>query len=169
MTARSSSDFRDRCLGWITLLGGVAGLVYVATAQRFDAYPEELTFVFPGALFLALIPVGALLAFRRQAGGAEASADTLNADAAPNASGFVKVAAFTWGYAVLIALIGFPPATFLFQAAVIGLVFNHRKALWLVGAPLALTIAFTLFFDGALSVPLPRGVGVFYSFNALFI
>ncbi|MEM6415343.1 MAG: tripartite tricarboxylate transporter TctB family protein [Pseudomonadota bacterium] len=156
--------FKTRLIGWITFVCSAIGGLYIARVQRFDHYPEDLDFLFPGLIFLVLLPVGALLAFgpHKQKTGSEDQPATHN-------STFTKLAALAWTYVALIDYIGFPIATIAFQSAVLAFVFKKRSISWLVVTPLTATIAFTLFFKVGLSVPLPRGVGLFYTLNALII
>ena len=174
----SRSDGKTAALGCALLAGAGLGLAYAADHQTFAQYPEGLAYLFPGLIFCALGFLGVLFLLRAVRAAArktpmyEQSAYEQSGNDAPRTRRlkpfFILVIA-VWCYPALASLVGFPLATLLFQAGALSAVFKRRGLAWLVGAPLAATIAFTVFFNQVLSVPLPRGVGVFYALNALVI
>lgn len=72
--------------------------------------------------------------------------------------------AVTVGYVGGLRFIGFLPATFLFQLAMLALVFRQRPAV-AFGVPVVLTALFFGIFSFVMGVPLPRGSGVFYTLS----
>lgn len=154
-------------LAGLTLLGALAGLLFAISQQRLADYPEGLSYLFPGFVFLCLFGVG--LSLLRQIRTPTPSNAVHTASTQFNTSGFCQVCGLLLAYVVVIPIVGFVLATLVFQAMVVALVFKRRGSLWLCVLPIGVTTAFTLFFTKALSVPLPRGTGVFYCINSVVI
>lgn len=139
-------------------------LFYSVLMQDFSFYPERLDYVFPGLLSFGGAAFLGKLIFRRSVNDA--------ADAGAGARQLRSLAAVVIIVSVYIAgvpLMGFALSTWLFQLVMFFYVFAKRSFAWLVCAPLALTVILSFFFAHLLSVPLPRGVGVFYFLNAWLI
>ncbi|MEM6681446.1 MAG: tripartite tricarboxylate transporter TctB family protein [Pseudomonadota bacterium] len=151
----------------LTLLSALAGLFFTIRQQRLADYPEGLSYLFPGFIFLCLLGVG--LSFLRQTRTPAPSSPAHAAGTLFNTAAFCQICGLLLGYVVVIPFIGFVLATLVFQAMAVALVFKRRGLLWLCALPICVTAAFTLFFTKALSVPLPRGTGLFYSLNNVVI
>jgi putative tricarboxylic transport membrane protein len=76
------------------------------------------------------------------------------------------IAALTFAYFMGLQYLGFVPSTVVFLLLASLLLPLKRMATWLLFAPL-FTAALKLFFTRALSLPLPRGTGVFYQLSLL--
>jgi putative tricarboxylic transport membrane protein len=70
-------------------------------------------------------------------------------------------------YIVLMPLIGFPLATVLFILAFI-LALDERRKSVLIISPLLITAVIVLVFAKFITIPLPKGVGIFAEFSRLF-
>lgn len=80
---------------------------------------------------------------------------------------FLLAFAITIAFVGSLSLIGFLPATILFQFAVLWVVFRQRSWIVTLGTPLLLTAMFFVIFSVIMNVPLPRGAGIFYTFSRL--
>lgn len=99
----------------------------------------------------------------------QAAAPDEEADPAARRAGTVRllgIAALTFAYFLGLQYLGFVPSTVVFLLAASLLLPLKRMATRLLFAPL-FTAALTLFFTRALSLPLPRGTGVFYQLSLL--
>lgn len=70
-------------------------------------------------------------------------------------------------YVALLYLTGFVPATLLFQAAMLVLVFRQFSIKMVILVPLALTTAYFVIFIRLLEMPLPQGTGWFRTFSRI--
>lgn len=70
-------------------------------------------------------------------------------------------------YVALMRVIGFIPATLLFQSALLFVVFRQRGAKVVVGVPLVLTAIYFVVFVRLLEMPLPQGYGIFRAFSQI--
>lgn len=151
-------------LAWTIIACACGGIAYSIAKQDFHAFPEGLTYAFPGLLFLGALPVGVTLLLA-----SPATAGAPHVETAIDWSMLLMLVGLTWTYVIAMTLIGFLPATLLFQTSVLRFIFNRRGWRWLTVLPLAATCLFSVFFKALLAVPLPRGIGIFYVFNTLFI
>lgn len=71
------------------------------------------------------------------------------------------------GFAVMLKLTGFLPATFLFQVAILALVFRQRSPKLVIGVPLLLTTIYFVLFVRLMQMPLPQGQGIFREFSRI--
>ena len=96
----------------------------------------------------------------------------------PRASAVVDAPGFYWWdlvatvaigslYVGLMRIIGFIPATVLFQAAMLLVPFRQRSMKIVIGAPLALTFFYFVIFIRLMGMPLPQGYGIFRTFSQL--
>lgn len=70
-------------------------------------------------------------------------------------------------YVGLMRIIGFIPATILFQMAMLAIPFRQRRLKIVVGAPLGLTLFYYVVFLRLMEMPLPQGHGIFRTFSQL--
>ena len=75
--------------------------------------------------------------------------------------------AITVAYVAALHLLGFLPATYVFQAVLLAVIFRERRWHMILGIPLVLTSLFFVIFIALMGVPLPRGTGVFLEFSKL--
>lgn len=160
---------KQRLLGVCTTVGGLLGVTFTFNHQGFDTFPEGLTYVFPGVICFCLLCLGVGLLWptcrQKQDSAQLLPAEKVDQDTAR----FWYIAGLTCSYLVIIPITGFILSTLFFQATLLFLVFKKRGALWLCAVPTIATATLTLFFSKALSVPLPRGINIFYTFNSAII
>lgn len=142
---------------------GTVALTAALTAVlqlRLDRYPEGLSGVFPASC-LVLLAVFAGVEAMRAGSGSPAGIEM-------QVKRLAVVAMFALLYVAALPLVGFAPATLLFQAAVLAVVFG-RRGFGLVAVPVLLTFLMLAFFSRLLAVPLPRGLGWFYGLNSVLL
>lgn len=94
--------------------------------------------------------------------------ETLNKEKTLSATGrFVSLVFLCFLYVNIMTYIGFLVGTVVFTFLVL-LLLNYRKPILLILYPLFMTTLIFLIFIKLLSMSLPRGVGIFYSFSKLF-
>lgn len=111
---------------------------------------------------LTLVEIARVLLARRRAGGPAAGTDVRF-----HPLDLGLAVAITVGYVAALHALGFLPATFVFQALLLAVIFRERRWPALLGVPLALTSLFFVIFILLMGVPLPRGMGVFLDFSKL--
>ena len=150
-------------------------LWFVASAFRGGVGRYELIgpSFFPKILLIAIIVLTAVEVLR-----ALAAARRGTATRAPKlGDGETKAAFFpldlalavaiTVGYVAALHWIGFILSTLAFQSLLLAAVFRQRRWRVVIGVPVVLTTVFFIVFIELMSVPLPRGYGIFHQLNKL--
>lgn len=127
---------------------------------------------FPKILLIAIIALTAVEVIRilvaRQRGAAAAgSGAPEGAKAGFFPLDLALAVGITIGYVVALHWIGFILSTIAFQALLLFTVFRQRRWRIALGVPIVLTTVFFVIFIELMSVPLPRGTGIFHQLNRL--
>jgi hypothetical protein len=119
---------------------------------------------FPQATLLGLIAVSLVQAIRALI---NQRADLLHDTVSAPLEWVRFVAALTAsvGYVALMKLTGFLPATLVFQAILLFVVFGWRDMRMVLGVPAGLTLLYFIIFVRLLDLPLPQGYGWFRQFS----
>jgi len=152
------------------VLAGAGFLWYVASNFRGGVGRYEVLgpSFFPKLLLAGLVVVTVLDLARTFVARRTAVAEGGSAKPKPfHWPDFLVAFAITIAFVASLPLIGFLPATLLFQFAVLWVVFRQRSWIVTLGAPIVLTSIFFLIFSEIMNVPLPRGAGIFYTFSRL--
>lgn len=139
-----------------------AFLLYVTTSFT-SPYAQSEIFgpaFFPRAILLGLIAVSLIQLTRAlMRGRTELPHAALSAPA--DWSRFAAALAASIGYVALMKFTGFLPATLVFQAVLLLVVFGWRDFRMLLGIPAGLTLFYFIIFVRLLDLPLPQGYGWF--------
>lgn len=154
------------------------GLILVSTYLTYESFSITSPIIqaktvgpafFPRVALAGLIVVGALLLaqalFARQAV-TTPSIDHEGADA-PSLYwwDFVNTLFLGGLYVGGMRIVGFIPATILFQSVMLFVVFRQRSRKVIIGAPFILTFLYFFVFIRFLGMPLPQGYGIFRNFS----
>ncbi len=127
---------------------------------------------FPKILLIAIIALSAVevirtLVARQRSVAAFGSGAPDGAKAGFFPFDLVLAVGITIGYVAALHWIGFILSTIAFQALLLFAVFRQRRWRIALGVPFVLTTVFFVIFIELMSVPLPRGHGIFYQLNRL--
>ena len=163
----------------VSFFAAAVCLWFVASSFRGGVGRYELIgpSFFPKIILLALIALTAMevvrtLAARRREPATSATTTT----EAPDGDGakarffpfdLMLAVAITVGYVAALHWVGFILSTVAFQSLLLFAVFRQRRWRIVLGVPVVLTTVFFVIFIELMSVPLPRGHGVFHQLNRL--
>lgn len=155
---------------WLVPVGLLCAAVYLwSVASTFREAVGRYELIGPGffpKILLVAIVVVSLLALVREFVARKRSAP------APEKTTFypgdlAAAVAITVAYVAGLHAVGFVLATLAFQVLLLVVVFRIQRWQVVCGVPAILTSVFFVIFIGLMSVPLPRGTGVFHQLNSL--
>jgi putative tricarboxylic transport membrane protein len=155
---------------WVGPIGVIAGSLYLwyLTLGFKTMYAQSETFgpaFFPRFILGGLVLVSVLQLIRLAAARARTAAG--EASDPLHWPDLLALLGLSLGYVVLMKTTGFLPATFLFQGAVLSIIFRQRNLKLLLGVPAVLTAIYFFIFVRVLQMPLPQGYGWFREFSRL--
>ncbi len=144
-------------------------LWFVASAFRGGVGRYELIgpSFFPKILLVAMMALTAMEVLRGLAAARVAKPGDGETKAAFFPLDLALSVAITVGYVVALHWVGFILSTLAFQSLLLAAVFHQRRWRITIGVPVVLTTVFFIVFIELMSVPLPRGYGIFHQLNKL--